>query len=65
MAYKKSSSDDLSLLTRKERDWLLVNIEISGARRRDLRYRIRKKLEIFQNEEVPFLVQNGFFNANS
>jgi hypothetical protein len=57
-------SDDLALLTRKERDWLLGKIEASKAMQRDLRYRIRKKIEILQNQEIPLLVDNGFFESN-
>ena len=51
----------LSLLTRKEKEWLLGRVQVSNTTRRDLKYRIRKKLEIFQNQEVPLLMQSGFF----
>ena len=51
----------LALLTRKEKEWLLGRVQVSNTTRRDLKYRIRKKLEIFQNQEVPLLMQSGFF----
>jgi hypothetical protein len=55
--------NDLALLTRKEKEWLLGKVQVSNTIKRDLRYRIRKKLEIFQNQEVPLLMQSGFFES--
>jgi hypothetical protein len=51
----------LALLTRKEKEWLLGRVQVSNTIKRDLKYRIRKKLEIFQNQEVPLLIKSGFF----
>jgi hypothetical protein len=64
MVEKEKGPDDFALLTRKERDWLLGKIDVSKAMQRDLRYRIRKKIEILQNQELPLLVNNGFFESN-
>jgi hypothetical protein len=60
MTQKKGESD-FALLTRREKDWILGKIKVSKAMQRDIRYRIRKKIEILQNEEVPLLLYNGFF----
>jgi hypothetical protein len=46
-----SGSDDLALLTRMERDGLLANPKVSKSTTRDLRYRIRKNPNVFQNQE--------------
>jgi hypothetical protein len=64
MIEKEKGSDDFALLTRKQRDWLLGKIQVSKAMQRDFRYRIRKKIEILQNQELPLLVDNGFFESN-
>ena len=61
---ERKGPDDFALLTRRERDWLLGKINVSKAMQRDLRYRIRKKIEILQNQELPLLVDNGFFESN-
>jgi hypothetical protein len=39
-------------------------IQVSKAMQRDFRYRIRKKIKILQNQELPLLVNNGFFEFN-
>jgi hypothetical protein len=51
---------DFALLTRREKDWMLGNITVSNAIQRDIRYRIRRKLEIFCSEELPLLMDKGF-----
>jgi hypothetical protein len=55
----------LALLTRKEKEWLLGRVQVSNTIKRDLKYRIRKKLEIFQKHEVPLLVRSGFFEGKN
>ena len=55
-------TDDIALLTRKERAWLLGKIVVSNATKRDLLYRIRKKIGILHNKEIPLLKQNGIWN---
>ncbi len=54
-------SIDIALLTRKEKDWLLGKVQVSNPTKRDLKYRIRKKLEIFQNQELPLFTRSGLF----
>jgi hypothetical protein len=56
-------SDDIALLTRKERAWLLGKIEVSNATKRDLLYRIRKKIGILYNLEIPLLIQNRIWGV--
>ena len=53
-------NDDLALLTRKERDWLLGNVIISKDYENHLRHRIRKKLDVFWNKEFLLLTESGF-----
>jgi hypothetical protein len=52
---------DFALLTRREKDWILGKIKVSKTMQRDIRYRIRKKVEVLQNEELPLLMSKGFF----
>ena len=56
---------EFALLTRREKDWILGKIKVSKAMQRDIRYRIRKKVEILQNEELPLLMNNGFFELKA
>jgi hypothetical protein len=58
---QKQGESDFTLLTRREKDWILGKLKVSKSMQRDIRYRIRKKIEIFQNEELPLLMNNGFF----
>jgi hypothetical protein len=51
---------EFALLTRREKDWVLGNITVSKDVQRDIRYRIRRKLEILCSEELPLLVDKGF-----
>jgi hypothetical protein len=51
---------EFALLTRREKDWILGNITVSKDVQRDIRYRIRRKLEILCSEELPLLVDKGF-----
>ena len=60
MVQNKSLSD-FALLTRREKDWILGNITVSKAMQRDIRYRIRRKLDILWSEELPLLMDKGFF----
>jgi hypothetical protein len=62
---KECDFNALALLTRKEKDWLLGRVQVSNTIRRDLKYRIRKKIEIFQNQEVPLLIRSGFFQGKN
>ena len=55
----------LALLTRKEKEWLLGRVQVSNTIRRDLKYRIRMKLEIFQKQEIPLLIRSGFFDGKN
>ena len=55
----------LALLTRKEKEWLLGRVKVSNTIKRDLKYRIRKKLEIFKKQEIPLLIRRGFFEGKN
>ncbi|MFL6359515.1 MAG: hypothetical protein ACJ72V_09280 [Nitrososphaeraceae archaeon] len=58
---QKQGESDFALLTRREKDWILGKLKVSKSMQRDIRYRIRKKIGILQNEELPLLLCNGFF----
>ena len=49
-----------SLSSSTEKDWILGNIAVSKTVQRDIRYRIRKKLEILFSKELPLLMDKGF-----
>jgi hypothetical protein len=51
---------DLALLTKREKDWILGNITISKAIQRDIRYRIRRKIQVLFSKELPLLMDKGF-----
>ena len=46
--------------TKREKAWILGNITVSKAMQRDIRYRIRRKLDILCSEELPLLKNKGF-----
>lgn len=48
------------LLTRSEREWLLGNIQVSSDYERQMRSRIKRRLQTFQDKELPLLVEKGF-----
>jgi hypothetical protein len=57
--------DALALLTRKEKEWLHGKVQISNSIKRDLKYRIRKKLDIFQKKGNLLLIRSGFFEGKN
>jgi hypothetical protein len=54
------SNSEPALLTRSEISWLLNSGGASGKKNRDVKYRIRRKLSIFFEVELPLLQQAGF-----
>jgi hypothetical protein len=56
---EQSEANEIALLTRKERDWLLGKIEVSKDYQNHLRHRIRRKLEIFWSKELPLLTKQA------
>jgi hypothetical protein len=59
------SKGGYALLTRREKDWIVGKISVSKTIERDIRYRIRKKIEILHNEELPLLMNRGFFGHDN
>ena len=55
MVGMEAFSEKLGLLTRKEKDWLLGNIDLPKAYEYRLRSGIRKKLRILIEFELPLL----------
>jgi hypothetical protein len=58
MAHSKGG---YALLTRREKAWIIGNITVSKAIKRDICYRIRRKLQILCSEELPLLMNKGLF----
>jgi hypothetical protein len=53
------SSRELALLTRKERDWLLGNLDLSKPYGYRLKSSIKRKIRTFVNFELPLLIKNN------
>ena len=51
-----------SLLSRIELEWLLGNIRLSGIYNRKIKSQIRKKINNFQNFELPLLIEKGLLS---
>ena len=50
---------NIALLTRKERDWLLGNLDLSKSYEYRLKSSIKKKIQTFVNLELPLLIRNN------
>ena len=50
---------EIALLTRKERDWLLGNLNLSKPYGYRLKSSIKKKIQTFVNLELPLLIKNN------
>jgi hypothetical protein len=57
---EERESDDIALLTRKERDWLLGKTDVSKPYEYRLRSSIRKKIQILTDIELPLLMKSDF-----
>jgi hypothetical protein len=64
---EESEANEIALLIRKERDWLLGKIKVSKDYQNHLRHRIKRKLEIFWSKELPLLLtkQAMIVNVNN
>ena len=51
-----------SLLTKTELDWLLGNIQVSGNYNHKIKSQIRKKINNFENLELPLLLEQGLIS---
>jgi|SRR5690348_15560272 hypothetical protein len=49
-----------ALLTRSELEWLQGSKQVSPAYARQMRSRLSRKLHVFQNLELPLLIERGF-----
>jgi hypothetical protein len=56
------ASQNIALLTRKERDWLLGKIDLSKSYEYRLKSSIKKKLQAFINLELPLLIKNNLIS---
>jgi hypothetical protein len=50
---------ETALLPRKERDWLIGNLDLSKSYEYKLKSNIKKKIQIFVNLELPLLIKNN------
>ncbi len=53
---------ELSLLSKTELEWLLGKKKLSGSFKRKIKSQIRKKLENFENCELPLLIEKGLIS---
>jgi hypothetical protein len=65
MVGMEAFSEKLGLLTRKEKDWLLGNINLPKSYEYRLRSGIRKKLRILIEVELPLLSRSGLLDICS
>jgi hypothetical protein len=65
MVGMEAFSENLGLLTRKEKDWLLGNVNLPKAYEYSLRSGIRKKLRILIEFELPLLSKSGLLDMCS
>jgi|SRR5215208_365491 len=54
------NNQNTALLTRKERDWLLGNLDLSKSYEYRLKSSIKKKFQTFVEFELPLLIENNF-----
>ena len=52
-----NDQQELSLLSKTELEWLLGNKQLSSSFNRKIKSQIRKKIENFENFELPLLVE--------
>jgi hypothetical protein len=57
---EESEANEIALLTRKERDWLLGKTDVSKPYEYRLRSSIRKKIQILTDIELPLLMKSDF-----
>ena len=55
----------LALLTKTEKEWLQGNAHLSYAYQRKIKSDIKKKLQTFQDFELPLLMEKGFISLNT
>ena len=56
-------NQNIAILTRKERDWLLGKLDLSKSYEYRLKSSIKKKLQTFMHAELPLLFKSGLFPA--
>ena len=62
MAY--NNSIELSLLSKTELEWLLEKKQVSESYNRKIKSQIRRKVENFQNFELPLLLEKGLLSLS-
>ena len=59
------NSQELSLLSKTELEWLLGNKQLSSIYNRKIKSKIRKKIENFENFELSLLVEKGLLSLST
>jgi hypothetical protein len=54
-----------SLLSKTELEWILGKAQLSDSYNRKIKSQIRKKLEKFENFELPLLLEKGLLSLSS
>lgn len=63
MAY--NDSQELSLLSRTELEWLLGKKQLLASYNRKIKSQIRKKLDNFEKFELPLLIEKGLISLSA
>ena len=57
-----NNQKELSLLSKTELEWLLGKKQLSGSYNRKIKSQISKKINNFQNFELPLLIEKGLIS---
>ncbi len=57
-----NNPQELSLFSRTELEWLLGKKQLSGSYNRKIKSQIRRKINNFQNFELPLLIEKGLIS---
>ena len=57
-----NNPQELSLFSRTELEWLLGKKQLSGSYNRKIKGQIRRKINNFQNFELPLLIEKGLIS---
>ena len=65
MNEKITKGPEVALLTKSEREWLLDKIKVSKDYEYRIKSDIKRKMQTFEQLELPLLLKKGFFSHMS
>jgi hypothetical protein len=60
-----NNQQEISLLSKTELEWSLGNKQLSSSYNRKIKSQIRKKIENFENFELPLLLEKGLISLST